>query len=134
MPHISSKKIDKRILEKLYKNLGSTISKISSSNLGQDFISTLMTHTERIMFAKRITIIWLLYRGVSYEEIENKLKVSPMTVAKFAHKLDGGKYDKFIDLLKKEEKSLFNEIYDILHLNGLLRPYGVRKSISRKKK
>lgn len=48
------------------------------------FLQTFMTSTERSVFAKRLAIIWELEKGLSYEEIKQKLKVSSATISTVA--------------------------------------------------
>lgn len=50
----------------------------------QSFLSSLMTPTERIVFAKRLQIAWLLKQGSSYDEISKKLNVSSATISSVA--------------------------------------------------
>lgn len=50
----------------------------------QSFLSSLMTPTERLVFAKRLQIAWLLKQGLSYDEITKKLKVSSATISAVA--------------------------------------------------
>jgi len=48
------------------------------------FLSSFMTHTERLVFAKRLAIAWQLEQGKSYEEIGKALNVSSATISSAA--------------------------------------------------
>mgnify|MGYP002138120642 CR=1 FL=1 len=71
----------------------------------------LFTKTEKIMFAKRIALIYLLSKKTPYEKIEELLHLSPVTISKFALGIEMGKFDqtititnqkgKFVDILEK---------------------------------
>ena len=48
------------------------------------FLDSFMTDTERLVFAKRLAIAWLLEQGQSYEEIAKALNVSSATISSVA--------------------------------------------------
>lgn len=48
------------------------------------FLSSFMSSTERLVFAKRLAIVWMLEQGKSYEEISHKLRVSSATISSMA--------------------------------------------------
>lgn len=50
----------------------------------RDFVTSFMTPTERLVFAKRLAIAWLLEQGLSYEEIGHQLNVSSATISSVA--------------------------------------------------
>ena len=55
------------------------IAKVNS----RDFVRELLTPTERIMLAKRLSLVLMLKRGFPFSVIERTLKVSPSTVLRF---------------------------------------------------
>ncbi|NIT04611.1 helix-turn-helix domain-containing protein [Candidatus Saccharibacteria bacterium] len=59
-----------------------SLAKISSEKEMERYIFDLLTPTEQIMLAKRLAIAALLVRGLSYQEISKRLKVSTSTVAR----------------------------------------------------
>lgn len=50
----------------------------------KQFLTSFMTQTERLVFAKRLAIAWLLEQGQSYEEIGKALNVSSATISSVA--------------------------------------------------
>jgi uncharacterized protein YerC len=68
------------ILNQLYRLLAD----LRSPQEVQAFISSFMTETERLVFAKRLAVAWLLEQGFSYEEIGKQLNVSSATISSAA--------------------------------------------------
>ena len=65
-----------KIDQLFYESLLSCNSKKST----QEFIEDLLTSTEKVMLAKRLTIAYLLLKGYPYEIINKTLKVSYPTI------------------------------------------------------
>ena len=78
------------------------------------FIYDLLTPTERIMLAKRLSIVLMLIKGYKREEIRDTLKVSTSTVSvvKIWLRLEGKGYRQILEkVLRKEKlKSLWYKI------------------------
>ena len=125
MPHISRQKVDDKILNTLFTNLSKSLAKIKNQKDSSYFLNEILTRTERIMIGKRMTVIWLLHKEVSVSKIENGLKMSRSTIYRISINYEQGKYKNIIKILEKREIDFFGEMYNILHLGGLLKPYGV---------
>ena len=110
MVNISKKYIPEDVLLKLFRLYFELL--FSSGSL-KDFnliIGEFFSPTEKIMIAKRLGILYLLTKKVSFTEIANVLKVSTNTVAKFALLFDtrnGITVKKIKSILKKEAISNF---------------------------
>jgi len=126
MPHISKQQIDPKILDALFLNLSKSLSKIKGEKNASLFLKEILTKTERIMIGKRLAIIWLLYKGVNHSKIVENLKISWSTLQRVSLGYEKEKYNNTIKLLMTRERDLFNELYKILHLGRLLKPYGVK--------
>jgi len=88
----------------------------------------LFTRTERIMIAKRLTLIFLISEGLPPYSISRVLKMSPSSVARFQKGLDEDKYPATVTWLKPKGVSgrflsFFDDVADVLFS-------GKRKSIS----
>lgn len=72
----------------------------------QSFLSDLLTRTERVMLAKRLSIALLLTKGYDYQTIKDILKVSSSTIGSIASWLDrsGEGYKLLLEKWLKEEK------------------------------
>lgn len=83
MPHVSRKKLKKKVFIKIGEQLSSTIAKANSTRELRWVFSELITPTERVMLAKRLAIILMLERGYSIDIIQKTLKVTPQTIVRF---------------------------------------------------
>lgn len=83
MPHVSSRKLNKKIYQKIGDEFVGFVLELKSSTETKSFLTNLLTKTERIMLAKRLAVIGMLLKGYSFEAIQQTLQVSPATVDKF---------------------------------------------------
>ncbi|MBL7045494.1 MAG: hypothetical protein ISR99_00450 [Parcubacteria group bacterium] len=118
MPHVSSKKIDKKTLEKMHDLFFSTItSKRVPRKNQQKFFEELLTETEKVMLAKRLTAIALLSRGVSPYQVGKRIKLSETTTNKLQIKLEEGKFSHIIKTHLAQSKSAIGH-----YLENLISP------------
>ena len=80
MPHVSNKKLSDADFKKIYDQFISIVDTAGASRKGDLFLKEFLTYTEKIMFAKRIAILFMLDEGVSKHHISQVLSVSPSTV------------------------------------------------------
>lgn len=83
MPHVSRKKLKKKVFIKIGEQLSNTIAKANSVRELKWIFKELITPTERVMLAKRLAIILMLERGYSIDIIQKTLKVTPQTIIRF---------------------------------------------------
>ena len=78
---------------------------VSLRNKGESakLVHELLTPTERVMIAKRVAIVYMLNKGHSIYEVEQVLKVSPSTVARYSLKANSKEFVFLVSLLKKNE-------------------------------
>jgi hypothetical protein len=105
MPHVSPQKIDKEILEKIYKILFSSIvnRNVSQKQQRLAFIE-LLTHTEKIMLGKRLAAISMLSQNANPYQVGKILKLSTTTTVKLQQRLESGKFadvEKLCNILRK---------------------------------
>ncbi len=122
MPHISSKKLDKDILEKLFNKLFSTFKQANKKESIPKMFDELFTDTEKIMFAKRLAIILMLNSNIPQHRIVMILKVSPSTVARMSLGIEIGKYKSIIKISLEEKMSLEKLIWNIMTAGGVMPP------------
>ena len=106
MPHISSKKLKKETLNRLYGEFGKAFEKSARKSGTKLFLGNLLTRTEKIMLAKRISIAVLLAKGYSYPSIRQMLRVTPSTISNVSLNLkysDKG-YRKIVEKILRDEK------------------------------
>ena len=87
MAQVSKKSIKKNLKEKLETNLLIALSEIKNKNEALEFLTNLLSPTEKTMLVKRLAIGLLLLNGNTYHEIINFLKVSPPTINKISQQL-----------------------------------------------
>ncbi|HNW71917.1 MAG TPA: Trp family transcriptional regulator [Candidatus Paceibacterota bacterium] len=122
MPHVSNKKLDKILLNKLFAKLISVLGKAQDKNYLHLVIKELFTYTEKIMLAKRLAIVLMLSKNLPQHRIAESLKVSPTTVTKISLRMENGKYDSIIKISKKEKVDLEKIIMNILTAGGIMPP------------
>lgn len=123
MPHISSKKLKKETLNRLYSEFGKAFEKSARKSGTEFFLGDLLTKTEKIMLAKRFAVIYLLSQGVPVSYIAESLGMSPTTIFKMSLRYDIGKYSLLLKTIKQEEKNIWNILEKILRA-GLPPRYG----------
>ncbi|PJE67782.1 hypothetical protein COU95_00460 [Candidatus Shapirobacteria bacterium CG10_big_fil_rev_8_21_14_0_10_40_9] len=90
MPQVSRHPLAKDVYQEITQELGWILSSIGNEKEMTQFLGDLLTKTERMMLAKRLTIARLLIRGWKWSEICEFLKVSKATVNRMQHWLEGG--------------------------------------------
>jgi uncharacterized protein YerC len=127
MPHISSKKLNSSLLEKLFGKLINILGKAQDKQYLDIVINELFTPTEKIMLAKRLAIILMLSNSTPQHRIVGVLKVSPSTVAKMSLKIEIGKYKIILKISKKEKVDIEKIVWKILTVGGIMPPKVGRK-------
>ncbi len=92
MPQISKKALDRKTFNQVYDRFLRTVLDLERGTKGRSFLGELFTPTERVMLAKRLSILFLLSDGTSIYKIQHILNVSPSTVARMAKSMDRGGY------------------------------------------
>ena len=118
MPHISKNYVKKDVFAAITKEFAKTLLKLHSTEEDKDFLFEFFTHTERIMFAKRLAIIALLLKGMSPYRIQTTLKISPSTIARLQLKIQVGKLKRVVEVLKNSLrlKNFWEELEELLQM------------------
>jgi hypothetical protein len=109
-------------LSSLLSHFDHTLSKLNESGM-HTVLAELLGREERVMLAKRLTAIVLLYEGYSRYRVSRLLKLSETTTSTILKRIDEGSYDGIIRLLTRKKLAyddLLNTIFSILHLGGIL--------------
>ncbi len=114
MPHISSKKLKKETLNKLYNEFGKAFEKSAQKSEAKFFLGDLLTKTEKIMLAKRFAIIYLLSGDIPISYIAESLGVSYSTLSRMSLKYDIGKYSLLLKTLKNTNTDIWKILEKIL--------------------
>lgn len=114
MPHISSKKLKKEHLQKLYNEFSIALEKSAKKSWIKFFLNDFLTRTEKIMLAKRFAVIYLLSQDVPPSYIADALCMSPATIFRMSLKYDIGKYSYLLKAIKHESKDIWKILEKIL--------------------
>lgn len=106
MSQVSKYPISKQIADRIFEIFLKTFVKIRDTHEADQFISDLLTPTEKVMLAKRLAIAFLLEKNYDYQTIRQVLRVSAGTIAGVNIALKHGSkgYKNLIDKIMREEK------------------------------
>jgi len=98
--------MNKSIEQKVFSLFSEVLVSLGKKEEVESFLVDLLSPTERIMLAKRLSIVLLLGRGYNYAEIGDVLKVSKDTIGRISTWLGrGGQgFDVAISKIKAKEK------------------------------
>lgn len=105
MAQVSKYPIRKEIADRIFELFLSVLVHVKNKEEAGQLVSDLLTPTERIMLAKRLSIAFLLEKDYKYRTIRDLLRVSLPTISSvnLARKYGSKGYKKLIDKISKEE-------------------------------
>lgn len=106
MTQVSKYPISKPIADRIFEVFLKSLVKIRDQKEADQFISDLLTPTEKIMLAKRLAIAFLLQKGYDYRTIQKIIRVSTPTITSVSMAIQHGSegYKNLIQRILKEEK------------------------------
>ena len=122
MPHVSGRKLDSVLLEKLFDKLVVVFEQAKNIKSLQSLVDEILTPTEKIMLAKRLAIILMLSGSTPQHKIADVLKVSHTTVVKMSLGIEIGKFNSILTISKKEKLDIERLIWNILTVGGIMPP------------
>lgn len=138
MGRVSKRKIKPEIEDRVFEMFESYIASLRNSIETKEFLTSLLSTTEQVMLAKRLTIALMLAKGFSYQEIDEILKVSKSTVGTVDKQLRSGAigYKKAIKkILNKEAiESFWNSLEELALSLSLPKQYGTQAYKNKSKK
>lgn len=117
MTQVSKYLISDNVYKRCWEIFSKTLIGIRNSKDFQIIVEDLFTPTERIMFAKRLSIAWLLMQGYEYREISKVLKVSAPTISDINMKLKySNGYKRAVNKILKDERFVeyFNQVVKVI--------------------
>lgn len=84
MTQISKYRMSQNVSDQITGFLFETIANLKTKNQVSEFLDDFLTSTEKIMFAKRLAIGYLIAKKYNQREISRVLKVSTTTVSTFS--------------------------------------------------
>ncbi len=115
----SLKKLSKKKESEIKLDLATLLADIKNPLEMNEFLDSFLTETEFIGLSKRISIIKLLSKGDSYEEIQEKINVSSATISTTANFKNDKILEKVINKLNIDEwaSKLAQKINKLLNFN-----------------
>lgn len=105
MTQVSKYPIPKNVADRIFTVFIKTLINIKNEDDAQKLADDLFSPTEKVMFAKRLAIAFLLMKDYQYREISKLLRVSLTTIASINISLKFGKggYTQILERIAKEE-------------------------------
>ena len=126
MPHISSKELDGQYFKNIYNQLISVFDTAGTKRKSDALLGELLTDTEKIMFAKRLAAVCMLYEGVSKSYISEILFLSPSTIDRISLRYESESYPYISNILKNNAKTIWNVLEEMVY-NGISKKLGKKR-------
>lgn len=106
MTQVSKRWLSKEIENRIFEIFWQSLAYCSTKETVASFLEDLLTPTEKIMLAKRVSIAFLLLKGYDYKSINDTLKVSDPTIwtVNLWLKTRGKGYRMILEKIIKSEK------------------------------
>lgn len=135
MARISKFKLRDDVLEKLFSLFFEIIGNQDDKDEFNEIIKGVFSYNERIVFAKRIAIIYLLLKNIDFHNICMALNVSSATVAKFKLLIEN-KHDGLINafdniIFRDKTREIIDDFFNTIFAPG---KYGVNWKVAWKRK
>lgn len=106
MTQVSKYPISKTIADRIFELFLKSLVKIHNQQEADQFISDLLTPTEKIMLSKRLAIALLLQKNYDYRTIQKTIRVSAPTITSVNMAIRYGSegYRNLLNKILKEEK------------------------------
>jgi Trp operon repressor len=123
MPHVSKKILEDKYVQDLFLEIISVFERAGRRGELKQVLNQLLTHTEKIMLAKRLAVIAMLSKNISIHDIADNLSMSPSTIDIMSLKFETERYSHIVESgLNK------TNIGDIIHMiqtvGGVMPPMG----------
>ena len=118
---MSQYKVSDEVLDKIFNLFIEVIGRSKNKSHIYTTMFDILSPVERLMLAKRITIMYLVRKGISYDIICEILKVSTSTVSKYVFLLERSKgIRSTLDILINDAnmKVFFKELFGLLYRPG----------------
>lgn len=104
MTQISKRQLSREIQGQVYDTFWGTLVKIAKKDEAESFFSEFFTKSEKVNFAKRLSVAILLYKNYDWRTIGDILKVSMGTIAKMNAKINSSGFKILFEKIEKEER------------------------------
>lgn len=80
MPHLSKRILDPKVKKDILNSLTNVVKDLNDSDDVEKFLSSVLSDTEKMMIAKRVTAAFLLRHNIESEKIQDLLKLTSGTI------------------------------------------------------
>ncbi len=121
MTHVSKKRIKKDVANELADQFLTFLSLARTNPAASVLANELLSQTERVMLAKRLSVVVLLVRGYSFTQIEEALGVTRQTVVRLWKETKKGRYEKIMRYARQhtrhfKKESALDTFIRVIHL------------------
>lgn len=85
MAQVSKNKVNNKVYERIFSLFPQFLYRMTSKGKQGELVNAFFTSTEKVVFAKRIAIAFMLVKGYDYRQISTKIKVSTSTIGRIAN-------------------------------------------------
>ena len=122
MPHVSPRHLKKKTFQVLMRQFYNALEEADARTKVALMLKEVFTKTEKIMFAKRIALIYLLSKDVPFEKIGEILHLSSATISRYSLGIEQDRYAETLKVIKRRGK--FLDILEKILQAGLPPKYG----------
>jgi len=106
MVNVSKQKVKKDVLEQINNRLVNVIARLETNISTKNFLNDLLSESEKIVLAKRLSVIFMLYEKISWYRIHKVLNVSKATVRKIARDIEFEEYESILKIVKQRKNRI----------------------------
>jgi len=107
MSQVSRRWLNPKLENRIYEAFFEALSKVKSKDNAKNFVLGILSDTERIMIGKRLAIGILLVAGYTYDEIDDRVKVTKGTIRRISSMIKRNKnFLKLLETLLDDELKL----------------------------
>ena len=118
MPHVSNRKIADDQFKKIYTHLISMVDTAGTKRKSDSLLKEFFTESEKMMFAKRLAILWMIHEGISTHNIADTLLVSPSTVSRISARYEQHRYPYISTILEKNRQTIWQALEEVIRLSS----------------
>ena len=106
MPHVSPRHLKKKTFQVLMRQFYNALEEADARTKVALMLKEVFTKTEKIMFAKRIALIYLLSKDVPFEKIGEILLLSSATISRYSLGIEQDRYAETLKVIKQPQLQL----------------------------
>ena len=106
MPHVSPRRLNKKTFQMLMRQFYNALEEADARTKVALMFKEIFTKTEKVMLAKRITLIYLLSKEMPFEKIGEILHLSSATISRYSVGKEREKYRETLRILRRRGKFL----------------------------